>query len=437
MAGFDQPITVTLAGLSAELTVPEVVVPPGQAEFALPVAFAFGTPLGELANVRLVAQSAVGGQTPVKSNEIPISINVVAGGPPPALYRLFENEPTMVAMLNEGTGQATLETGDRYSETASLKVTPDQRFRMKLPGLGVKISETPGEGEYRYLRFAWKKRGGANILLQLVANGAFGPVRGQNMPGYRYEAGPGLNAFNAEAIRLDEKLPEQWVVVTRDLFADFGAFSLDGLALTPGDGEYALFDQVYLARTMDDLQGCPAPVPVDAALSVFEDQPEFVAALTEGSGTATLITDDKFSGAASVKVTPDQKFNMALPGLGVKIRQNPGPGEYRYLTFAWKKQGGERICLQLNHDGAWGPSADNPGKFRYDAGPAQGESYGAALRVDANLPAQFVVVTRDLFADFGEFTLTGLALSPQDGEFAIFDRIYLSSQQAAFETIQP
>jgi hypothetical protein len=48
-------------------------------------------------------------------------------------------------------------------------------------------------------------------------------------------------------------------VVTRDLFADFGAFTLTGIAFTPGPGEYALFDHVYLARTADDLKGCPPP----------------------------------------------------------------------------------------------------------------------------------------------------------------------------------
>jgi hypothetical protein len=409
---------------------------PEQNEFALPVSFPFGSPQGALANVNLVAVARLNPSTVVKSNELPVEVNVVAGGPPPALYKLFEDESSFLALLTEGGGQASLETTDRYSGQAAMKVTPDQKFRAKLPGLGVKIAETPGEGEYRFLRFAWKKRGGTNILLQLNANGAFGPLAGATTPAFRYEAG-GANPYKAAAIKLDEKLPGGWVVVTRDLFADFGAFSLDGLAFTASDGEAALFDQVYLARTADDLKGCLEPAPAEQPLAVFEDQPEFVANLTQGDGAATLLADDKFSGAASVKVTPGQKFNPTLPGLAVKIRQNPGPGEYRYLQFAWKKQGGTRICLQLNHDGQWGPVAGNPGKFRYDAGAAEGESYGAALRVDANLPAAFVVVTRDLFADFGEFTLDGLALSPADGEFALFDHIYLGHSPRDFELVKP
>lgn len=30
-----------------------------------------------------------------------------------------------------------------------------------------------------------------------------------------------------------------------------------------------------------------------------------------------------------------------MTGLSIPIRENPGPGEYRYITFAWVKWGGE------------------------------------------------------------------------------------------------
>ena len=436
LGNFKQPLTVSLVGLPAELPPPELTLAPEQSEFALPVAFPFGSAPGPLANVKLVASSRLSPTTAVKSNELAVEVNVVAGGPPPALYKLFEDEPSFLTLLSEGGGQATLETADRYAGQAAVKITPDQKFRAKLPGLGVKIAENPGEGEYRYLRFAWKKRGGANILLQLNANGAFGPLAGAATPAYRYEAGA-ANPYKAAAIKLDEKLPGGWTAVTRDLFADFGAFSLDGLAFTASDGEAALFDHVYLARTAEDLKGCPEPLPAEPPLAVFEDQAEFAANLNEGDGAATLSADDKYSGAASVKVTPGQRYNTKLPGLGVKIRQNPGPGEYRYLQFAWKKQGGARICLQLNHDGQWGPAGGNPAKFRYDAGPAPDEAYGAALRVDPALPAGFVLVTRDLFSDFGEFTFTGLALSPVDGDFALFDHIYLGRSARDFDLAKP
>ncbi|MGD9723880.1 MAG: hypothetical protein AB7O59_20960 [Pirellulales bacterium] len=176
--------------------------------------------------------------------------------------------------------------------------------------------------------------------------------------------------------------------------------------------------------------------PAEQPRAIFEDQVEFLANLTEGGGQASIIADQKYSGLASIKVTPDQRFNPALPGLGVKIREFPAPGEYRYLRFAWKKQGGQAICLQLNHDGKWGPEGENKPKFRYHAGPT-GELYGGSVAVDATLPAEFTVVTRDLFADFGEFTLSGIALTAVDGEFALYDHLYLGTQPDDFELVKP
>lgn len=436
--GFNSPLTVTLEGLPAELPPPEVEIAGDKNEFALDVAFPFGSKLEALKGVKLVGRSTNGGLD-LKTNLIDVELTLVAGDappPPPALHKVFEDESYFVSLLNEGKGKGSLERADRYSGKASLKVTPDQRLRAKMPNWGYKITEKPGEGEFRYLRFAWKKRGGNNILLQLAgADGKFGPTQGQQGPPLRYEAGAD-NPFRALAVKIDKAVPAKWEVVTRDLFADFGEFKLDGLAFTATDGQEAFFDHVYLARSMDDFKGCPEPLPAEAPLVVFEDQPEFVAELKEGSGQATLDTSDRYSGTASVKVTPDQRYNAALPGLGVKIRENPGPGEYRYLRFAWKKQGGQAICIQLNHDGAWGPAGGNPAKFRYHAGPGP-ECYGASVPVDPKLPGNFVLVTRDLFADFGEFTFTGLALSPVDGEAARYDHIYLGKSLRDFELVAP
>jgi len=169
---------------------------------------------------------------------------------------------------------------------------------------------------------------------------------------------------------------------------------------------------------------------------VFEDEEAFVAMLTQGGGQASLESAEKQSGKASLKITPDQRFNPMLANLGVKIREKPAVGEFRYLQFAWKKKGGDSICLQLNHDGSWGPGGSGrpDAKFRYHSGPGP-ECYGASLLVDAKLPEQFVIVTRDLFADFGEFTLTGLAFSPMNGEFALYDHLYLARTPADFELV--
>jgi hypothetical protein len=47
------------------------------------------------------------------------------------------------------------------------------------------------------------------------------------------------------------------------------------------------------------------------------------------------------------------------------------------------------------------------------------------------------LVTRDLYADFGEFTFTGLALSAIDGQGAVFDHIYLGRTVDDLDTVKP
>lgn len=433
------PVTLTLTGLPKELPAPSVVLESGKTEFQLPVSFPFGSQTGEYKAVNLVASATLPDNRVLTSNQVPVKLTVVEGNPPPPpgpLYRVFEDERFFLALLFEGGGKGELETTDRLSGQTSLKIAGNQRFRTSMPAWGFKITEKPKEGEFRYIRFAWKKTDGDSILLQLNANGSWGPQKGVQGPSFRYVAGPNPHPFNVAALQLDSQLPQTWQVVTRDLFADFGEFSLTGIALTPGEGGYGLFDHIYLARSLDDFEQCPEPIQPQQPLAIFEDESEFLAKLTEGSGQLSLDPSDKFAGAASLKVTPEQRFNPNIPGLGIKIRENPGEGEYRYLRYAWKKKGGTRICLQINHDGRWGPGRGAQAKFRYDSGTGP-ESYSAAIRLEEKLPEGWEIVTRDLYADFGEFTFTGLALSPIDGEFALFDHIYLAKTPRDFDLVHP
>lgn len=173
--------------------------------------------------------------------------------------------------------------------------------------------------------------------------------------------------------------------------------------------------------------------PVEQPLVIFEDDAAFVGLLNEGDATASLDTNLKRVGSAALRVTPGQKLSSKLPMLGVKIKENPGPGEFRYIRFLWHKRGGNQICLQLNHDGIWGPSPSGI-KFRYHAGPGP-EPFNGSVSVNDATPGDFVVVIRDLYADFGEFTLNGLAFTPIDGEAGLFDSIYLGRGAADFESI--
>ncbi|HUY89872.1 MAG TPA: hypothetical protein VMV10_14145 [Pirellulales bacterium] len=170
------------------------------------------------------------------------------------------------------------------------------------------------------------------------------------------------------------------------------------------------------------------PAPPAGLLKLFEDEPQFIAALTAGDGAIELVRDEVYSGRAAIKVSGRQRYIEHLPGVEVKIRKEPkAPDEYRYLQFAWKKRGGEQIFLQLFYPSNW---------LRHSAGPYQGESLGPSIRVANELPSAWTLVTRDLASDFGEFTTSGIALSPLDGECGRFDHIYLARTLEDFDFIR-
>ena len=171
-------------------------------------------------------------------------------------------------------------------------------------------------------------------------------------------------------------------------------------------------------------------------LTVWDDEPAWLDELTQGDGQATRDVTVGFSGNSAIKVQGGEiGHNLLLSG-GVKIREQPRLGEYRFIRFAWKKPAGQPLGLQLAADGRWGERSTNQERltFRYDAG--QGDRiYGGARRLQDRLPQDWVVVTRDLVADFGEFSLTGLAFIAPDVEPAWFDSITLAREQADFEAL--
>jgi len=156
-------------------------------------------------------------------------------------------------------------------------------------------------------------------------------------------------------------------------------------------------------------------------LVLFDDEPAFVAALTEGDGKAVLTTEDKFTGKACLRVSPPQRFSARLPGWDYKIVEKPaGPGEYRYLRFAWKSPGGTGIMLELADGGNWPGEGQSRGRFY----SGKNTTAWQAVRVSGQVPRDWVVVTRDLWKQCGTMRLTGIAPTAMRGD-AYFDRIEL------------
>jgi len=194
----------------------------------------------------------------------------------PGLLTVFEDDDNFATLLKSGNGRIELDSENRFSGTRSLRVAPGTGENATLPGLQALICEHPRLGQFRYLCFAWKKSTGTRIQLQLATAGRLGDVRnvldGARDPGiaaglrrtqtlddrgrrfsYSYEEGV-ATTMPPIPLWMHGDLPQDWQLIQRDLFNDFGLFTVTGLALKCVDGDTAWFDHIYLARTKNDLE---------------------------------------------------------------------------------------------------------------------------------------------------------------------------------------
>ncbi|MCI0359653.1 MAG: trypsin-like peptidase domain-containing protein [Planctomycetaceae bacterium] len=164
----------------------------------------------------------------------------------PTLHRLFEEQEPAPA-------DAAIVEDDRHAGTRSLKLATGKEFRWPLAE-PIRIRERPAWGEFRFLRFAVRKLGGGQATL------AFEAADQRDQP-RRYDLGQGPPAFGG-ATRVWPDLGNEWVVVTRDLYADFGNFDVQAVLLGAPGGDAVLFDHFYFARGHFDLDRIPqAPSP--------------------------------------------------------------------------------------------------------------------------------------------------------------------------------
>lgn len=161
---------------------------------------------------------------------------------------------------------------------------------------------------------------------------------------------------------------------------------------------------------------------------LVDENPELIEALNEGTGTVEFIAADKYTGGVSLRVTPPQRYASRIKGWEFRIREHPGPGEYRYIRFAWKSGDAHGQMLELAADGRWPPAEKS--LRRYHAG--RNTTGWQSVEVASSPPREWTVVTRDLWKDFGDFTLTGIAPTAMGGA-ALFDRIELLQATATSE----
>lgn len=221
----------------------------------------------------LADRAAPGAGSPPGISRGPGDVGIAVAPPHPAkaaVVELLEDDAAWLApQLNRAvvpadrdqSGRAGPWGEDCYSGGACLKVAGYQRYDEHIPGWEYPVVEKPRPGEYRYVRFAWKKPAGAGVMVQLCVSG---------VDWHRYYAGTNLVGFTP-AIQVSTTLPEEWQVVTRDLYADYGApHTLTGFAFTSMDG-VALYDHVYLGRTIADLDKVTAAAKIGLRPETFTD----------------------------------------------------------------------------------------------------------------------------------------------------------------------
>lgn len=167
----------------------------------------------------------------------------------PLLYRLFEDDMPVVKRQPKpvpGLQSAQLDDQQKIFGARSLKLSAGQSLRLPIKG-AIAIRERPQLGEHRFLRFAMRKQGGGGLRITLQQ-----PTERERSA--VYEAGANKPADPAVRRLTTEAVRDEWLVVTRDLYGDFGNLDLESLTFEVPDGQGLWMDHVYLARTQNDFE---------------------------------------------------------------------------------------------------------------------------------------------------------------------------------------
>ena len=152
---------------------------------------------------------------------------------------------------------------------------------------------------------------------------------------------------------------------------------------------------------------------------LFDEQEDFPALLTQGSGKVRL-AGFAASGERCLAVTPLQRHSPRIPGWNFHIVEHPmEPNEFRRLRISWKTSGAG-VMIELASNGRWPKAASAPGRYYAGANTTEWQ----AIQISRKAPREWETVVVDLWRDMGEFTLTGIAPTALGSE-ARFDRIEL------------
>ncbi len=170
---------------------------------------------------------------------------------PRPVLTLFDDEEAFLSTLSKGTAAVRFERSDVFRGALAVAVGTQEKYSEQIADWRIVIREQPAEGEYRYLRFAWKKKGGGGAMLEVAREGQWPPANADPPPGGRYVAGP--NETGMDAIIVADAAPADWTEVTIDLWQDLGDCNVTGLSLMASGSGETLFDSFLLASSVEDL----------------------------------------------------------------------------------------------------------------------------------------------------------------------------------------
>lgn len=141
------------------------------------------------------------------------------------------------------------------------------------------------------------------------------------------------------------------------------------------------------------------------------------------------------SGETCLQVSSRNFYEKSIEGWNFPIKQKPvSENEFRYMLFAWKQQGGKSMIMQLANSGKWGTA------LSYAAGKPGNTYY--KIDVSPQSPSEWNVIVRDVYQDMivsqfeknfthnnalRKLVITGIALTPWDGEYGMWDKIILGT----------
>jgi hypothetical protein len=200
-------------------------------------------PLAPLANrsraIRLqIQQIPDAAKTPVLWHSLSITQHR------PDIYEVFDELGAWSKTAGDGKAIIASAIDDPHHGQRAVQIPSGSAYELSWDK-PVAIRERPLWGEYRFIRFAFRSKAkSAHATVRLLSrDGTHQSV---------YYAGP-RRSENRQAHRVwDRHLPDQWTLITRDVARDFGNLDLIGIQVQLSEGQDVSFDNIYLARSLDD-----------------------------------------------------------------------------------------------------------------------------------------------------------------------------------------